>query len=79
MEPLETRVKIAILFIAVLCTAALGFLATGGMHWIFAYFGSLDFDKPHPELRIIGAVVIAFVVILRFYVRYRAKQARRKK
>ena len=79
MEPLETRVKIAILLIAVLCTAALGFLATGGMHWIFAYFGSLDFDKPHPELRIIGAVVIGIIVILRFYLRRRAKLARRKK
>lgn len=79
MEPLETRVKIAILVIAVLCTVCLGYLATGGMHWVFDYFGSLDSDKPHPELRIVGAVVIGIIVVLRFYLRRRAKLARRKK
>jgi uncharacterized membrane protein len=79
MGPLETRIKIAIFIIAVLFTAGLGYMATGGMHWVFEYIGSFGQSGPHPTLRIVGAAVIAFIVILRFYFRHRAKQARKRK
>jgi hypothetical protein len=79
MEPLETRTRIVIFIIAVLSTAALGYLALGGMHWIFAYVSSFDLSKPHPVLRIAGAIGIGLIVILRFYLRRRAKLARSRK
>jgi len=79
MEPLETRTKIAIFIIAVLGTGALGYLAMGGMHWVFDYVSGFDLSKPHPVLRVVGAVGIGLIVILRFYLRRRAKLALRRK
>ena len=75
----EIRIKIAIFIIAVLCAVALGYLATGGMHLLFGYFGSFSDGKPHPELRIGGAIVLGIIVVLRFYLRHRAKLARKRK
>lgn len=75
----ETRIKIAIFIIAVLCTAALGYLATGGMHLLFEYIATFSDGKPHPELRIGGAVILGIIVVLRFYFRHRAKVARKRK
>lgn len=79
MGSLETRVKIAIFIVAALCTALLGYLATGGMHLLFEYIASFSDGKPHPELRIGGAVVLGIIVVLRFYFRHRAKSARSRK
>ena len=79
MGSLETRIKIAVFIIAVLLTAGLCYLATGGMQLVFNYIGSFGLGVPHPSLRIVGAVVIGIIVVLRFYFRRRARLARTKK
>ncbi len=79
MGSMETRIKIAVFILAVLLTAGVAYLVMGGMHWVFVYIASFGDGTPHPEIRIGGAVVIGFVVVLRFYARHRAKVARKKK
>lgn len=76
MDPLSTRVRIAIFVLAVVCTAGLAYAAVKGMQWVFVYAGSFGQSGTHPTLRLVGAVVIAIIVALRFYVRRRAKNAR---
>jgi hypothetical protein len=79
MEPLNTRLRIAIIIIAVVSTAGLSYLAVKAMHWLFAYVGSFGQGGPHPMLPVVGGVVIAIIVLLRFYFRRRAAAARAKK
>ena len=79
MGSLETRIKIAVFIVAILITAGLVFLATGGMNWVFHFIGELTSGAPNPRLRIIAAVIAGLILALRLYARYRDKMARKKK
>jgi hypothetical protein len=75
MNPLSTPVRIAIFVLAVVCTAGLAYAAVKGMQWVFSYIGNFRQGEEHPMLRVVGGVVIAIVIGLRFYVSRRAKAA----
>jgi aspartate oxidase len=79
MGSLETRFKIAIFIAAILITAAMVFLVTGGMGWIYQFIASFANGAASPRARITGAVIAGLVLALRMYTRYRAKIARKKK
>ncbi|HEX7641071.1 MAG TPA: hypothetical protein VF450_01835 [Noviherbaspirillum sp.] len=72
-------IKVAAFLAAILLTLAVVLLVPKGMAWIFSYIGAFGVTEPAPSLRIVGAVVVGAVVVLRFYLRFRAKQARKKK
>lgn len=79
MGSLETRIKIAIFIVAILITAGMVFLVTGGMSWIYHFIASFANGAASPRARITGAVIAGLVLALRVYTRYRAKMARKKK
>ncbi|HXA47327.1 MAG TPA: hypothetical protein VNW52_06840 [Burkholderiaceae bacterium] len=65
--------KIAIFIIAVLCTVAIGYAVVIGMHWVFVYIGGFSISQLSPSFRLGGAIFIGVVVVLRVYLRRRAK------
>lgn len=71
--------KFGIFLFAAICTLGAFYLALKGMQWVFVYIGSFGLSEPAPSLRIVGGIFLAAVVILRFYLRRRAKLARSKK
>jgi hypothetical protein len=75
----ETRIKIAIFIVAILITAGMVFLVTGGMTMIYQYIADFANGPASPKARITGAVVAGLILALRVYTRYRAKMARKKK
>lgn len=70
--------KFAIFLFAVSVTLGAFYLAIKGMQWLFVYMGSFGLNDPAPSLRIVGGIFLTAVVILRFYLRWRAKTARKK-
>lgn len=72
-------IKIAAFLAAILLTLGIVLLVSKGMAWIFSYIGAFGVTRPAQSLPIVGAIVLGFVVVLRFYLRRRAKQARQKK
>jgi hypothetical protein len=71
--------KIAIFLIAIAATLLVFFLVIKGMQWVFSYIGAFGLTQPAASLRIVGAIVVGGIVVLRFYLRRRAKLAREKK
>jgi len=71
--------KFAIFLFAAVCTLGVFYLAIKGMQWMFVYIGSFGLNEPSPSLRIVGGIFLAAVVILRFYLRWRVKTAKKKK
>lgn len=79
MGSLETRFKIAIFIAAILITAGMVFLVTGGMGLVYQYIATFANGAASPKARITGAIVAGVVLALRVYTRLRAKNARKKK
>jgi len=79
MGSLETRYKIAIFVVAILITAGMVFLVSGGMTWIYHLIASFANGAASPKARITGAIVAGLVLALRLYTRYRSKMAHKKK
>ena len=75
MDSVSTRAKIVIFIMAIAFTAGLAYAAVKAMQWAFAYVASFAQGGEHPMLRIVGGIVIAIIVALRFYFRRRAKAA----
>ena len=71
--------KFAIFLFAVTVTLCAFYLAIKGMQWMFVYIGSFGLNEPAPRLRLVGGIFLTAVVILRFYLRWRDKAARKKK
>jgi hypothetical protein len=72
-------IKIAAFHAAILLTLGIVYLVPKGMAWVFSYIGAFGVTQPATSLPIVGAVVLGLVVVLRFYLRRRAKLARQKK
>jgi hypothetical protein len=71
--------KIAVFLIAISATLIVFYLVIKGMQWVFSYIGAFGLTQPASSLRIVGAVFVGAIVVLRFYLRRKAKQARQKK
>jgi uncharacterized membrane protein len=72
-------IKVAAFLAAILLTLAIVYLVPKGMGWVFSYIGAFGVTRPAESLPMVGAIVLGVVVVLRFYLRRRAKQARQKK
>ena len=71
--------KIVVFLISIAATLIVFYLVIKGMQWVFSYIGAFGLTQPAASLRIVGAVFVGAVVVLRFYLRRKAKQARQKK
>jgi hypothetical protein len=69
--------KMAVFIIAFLCTAGVAYAVVIGMHWVFVYIGGFSLSQLTPSLRIGGAIFIGIIVVLRVYLRRRAKLQRK--
>jgi hypothetical protein len=73
----EIRNKIAVFIIAVICTVVIGYAVVIGMHWVFIYIAGFSLSQLTPSLRLGGAIFIGVIVVLRVYLRRRAKLQRK--
>jgi hypothetical protein len=73
----DIRNKIAIFIIAIVCTVGIAYAVVIGMHWVFVYIAGFSLSQLTPSLRIGGAIFIGIIVILRVYLRRRAKLQRK--
>ena len=73
----DIRNKIAIFIIAILCTVGIGYAVVIGMHWVFVAISGFSLSQLTPSLRLGGAIFIGIVVVLRVYLRRRAKLQRK--
>jgi len=71
--------KIAIFLIAITATLLVFYLVLRGMQWVFSYIGAFGVTAPAASLRVVGGIVVGGIVVLRFYLRYKAKKAKGKK
>lgn len=71
--------KIAIFLIAISATLLVFYLVLRGMQWVFAYIGAFGVTQPAASLRVVGGIVVGGIVVLRLYLRRRARLAQEKK
>jgi hypothetical protein len=69
--------KVVIFIIAVLCTVGVGYAVVLGMRWVFVYIAGFSLSQLSPSFRLGGAIFIGVIVVLRVYLRRRAKLQRK--